>query len=116
MKAKKQVQNWQLAIAIVMLLGLGFVLGQKFQPKQPTTAKSVASQTNILPVKTTVLEPVGSYSTSQTYTGEVTALRTSEVDFERGDKLIEVLVEEGDRISLGTPLAKLDTTNLEAQR
>ena len=125
MKPKKPVLNWQLAItfqvrfaiATVILLGSGFVLGQKFQPQQTRTAEVPASkQTNILPVKTIAIEAVQSYSTSQTYTGEVTALRTSEVGFERGGKLTEVLVEEGDRISLGTPLAKLDTANLEAQR
>ena len=70
MKPKKPVQNWQLAIATVILLGLGFVLGQKFQPQQTRTAKVLASkQTNILPVKTIAIEAVKSYSTSQTYTG-----------------------------------------------
>ena len=113
---KKQVQNWQLAIASILLLGTGFVLGQKLS-SPTTTAQPVASkQTNILPVKTTVIEPVQSYSTTQTYTGEVAALRTSEVGFERGGKLVEVLVEEGDRVSRDIPLAKLDTANLEAQR
>lgn len=67
MKIRQPVHNWQLLIAIAVLLGLGFVLGQKFQLQQGTTAKSVAStQTNILPVKTTVIEPVRSYSTSHT--------------------------------------------------
>ncbi len=117
-ESKKQIQNWQIAIATTMLLGLGFVLGQKSQSQQATSAKAIVSteQTNILPVKTTVIEPVTSYSISQTYTGEVTALRTSEIGFERGGKLIYVFVEEGDRISIDTPLAKLDTANLTAQR
>lgn len=120
MEAKKQVKNWQLCTATILLLGLGFVLGQKFQPQQltfkPATAQNQNRQTNILPVKTTIIEPIQSYSTSRTYTGEVTALRTSEVGFERGGKLIQVLVEEGDRLKAGTSLAKLDTANLEAQR
>ncbi|MBE9045888.1 efflux RND transporter periplasmic adaptor subunit, partial [Pleurocapsales cyanobacterium LEGE 10410] len=115
MSAKK-VSAWQLLLASIILLGLGFSLG-KISPSQPR-AKPVASskQTNILPVKTIEIAPVNSYSTTQTYTGEVTALRTSEVGFERGGKLTEVLVEEGDRVSRGTTLAKLDTSNLEAQR
>ena len=125
MEPKKPVRNWQLAItfqvrfaiATVILLGLGFVLGQKFSPQQTTEAKTlVDKQTNILPVKTIAIEAVQSYSTSQSYTGEVTALRTSEVGFERGGKLTQVLVEEGDRLKVNTPLAKLDTANLEAQR
>ena len=115
MSAKK-VPAWQLILASILLLGLGFSLG-KISPSQPG-AKPVASskQTNILPVRTTEIELVDSYSTTQTYTGEVTALRTSEVGFERGGKLTKVLVEEGDRVSRGTPLAKLDVSNLEAQR
>ena len=116
MTREKPVSAWQLAIATAILLGLGFVLGREFQPQPKTIAKVVTTkQTNILPVNTTIIEPVQSYSTTQTYTGEVAALRTSEVGFERGGKLIAVLVEEGDLVSVGTPLAKLDTTNLEAQ-
>ena len=112
----EKIARWQLLIAILALLGLGFSLGQRFQLQQPTTVESTSSkQTNILPVKTTEIEQVDSYSTTQTYTGEVTALRTSEVGFERGGKLVEVFVEEGDRVSAGTPLAKLDTANLAAQ-
>ena len=112
----EKITNWQLLITILTLVGLGFMLGQKFQPQQPATIEPTSKeQTNILPVETTIIEPVDSYSTTQTYTGEVTALRTSEVGFERGGKLTEVFVEEGDRVNSGTPLAKLDTANLQAQ-
>ena len=111
----KSIKNWQLLIATMMLLGLGFVLGQKSQPQQTTPATVVNTKQNILPVKTTVIEPAQSYAIERTYTGEVSALRTSEVGFERGGKLIDVFVEEGDRVSTGTPLAELDTTNLKAQ-
>ena len=103
------------AIAGILLLGTGFALGQKLS-SPTTTAQPIVSKSNILPVKTTIIEPVRSYSTTQTYTGEVAALRTSEVGFERSGKLVEVLVEEGDRLTRNTPLAKLDTANLEAQR
>jgi multidrug efflux pump subunit AcrA (membrane-fusion protein) len=44
------------------------------------------------------------------------AKQTSEIGFERGGKLIEVLVDEGDRVTIGTVIAKLDTSNLAAQR
>ena len=92
-----KVRAWQLAIAAIMLLGAGFVLGQKLVSVPTTTTQPVVSkQTSILPVKTTVLKPAKSYSNEQTYTGEVTALRTSEVGFERGGKLINVFVEEGE--------------------
>lgn len=114
MSAKK-VPPWQLLLASILLLGVGFSLG-KISPPQPRAKPVVSSkQTNILPVKTTEIAPVDAYSTTQAYTGEVTALRTSEVGFERGGKLVEVFVEEGDRVSAGASLAKLDTANLAAQ-
>ena len=115
-KKEQQLPVLLLAIASMLLLGTGFVLGQKLSSAPATTAQPVASQTNILPVKTVKIEPVRSYTTTQTYTGEVEALRTSEVGFERGGKLVEVLVKEGDLLERDTPLAKLDTANLSAQR
>ena len=113
-----RLSKWQLMVITSIVLGLGFLLGQRSQPQQPRVAQPVANSTqgNILPVETTEIELVQSYQTSQTYTGEVKASRSSEVGFERGGKLIEVLVEEGDRITAGMPLAKLDTANLEAQK
>ena len=70
---------------------------------------------NVLPVTTTTLDLVESYSSEWVYTGEVVPSRTSEIGFERSGKIVRVLVDEGTRISVGTPLAKLDTANLEAQ-
>ncbi|MDJ0903484.1 MAG: efflux RND transporter periplasmic adaptor subunit [Xenococcus sp. MO_188.B8] len=119
-KHQVQFKNWQLLILTVLLLGSGFIFGQKYQPRlsintQAKASKTDHNQVNILPVETIVVRQVYSYSTSQTYIGEVKALRTSEVGFERAGKLISVLVDEGDRVSAGTALAKLDTTNLETQ-
>ena len=110
--------QWQLWVITGMVLGLGFLLGQRTQLPHPSLAQPVVKKTqgNILPVETIEIEAVQSYKTSQTYTGEVQASRISEVGFERQGKLIEVLVEEGDRITLGMPLAQLDTANLEAEK
>ena len=65
MELRKQIKTWQLAVATILLLGFGFVLGQKSQPQQTTPATVVnRKQTNIFPVQTTVGEPADSYSTS----------------------------------------------------
>ena len=113
-----KLAQWQLLAIASVILGLGFIWGQKTQPEQPSFAQPAVSQTqgNILPVKTIQVETIASYQTIKTYTGEVTASRTSEVGFERGGKLIAVLVEEGERIKQGMELAKLDTANLKAER
>lgn len=85
-------------------------------PFRSTSTSAKTKKVNILPVKTAKVKPVKSYQTFQTYTGEVTASRTTEVGFTRSGKLVEVLVEEGDLVSAEAPMAKLDTANLKAQR
>ena len=74
------------------------------------------SEVNVLPVETVTVQPQSGYQVSRSYTGEIAARRSSELGLERGGELIEVFVEEGDRVSKGQALAKLDTRNLKAQR
>ncbi|MGD1941200.1 MAG: efflux RND transporter periplasmic adaptor subunit [Leptolyngbyaceae cyanobacterium] len=74
------------------------------------------SESRVLPVETLTLEPVDAYQVPRVYTGEMAALRRSELGFERGGELVQVLVEEGDRVSAGTLIARLDVRNLETQR
>lgn len=71
---------------------------------------------NIIPVKTMKIKPVESYQVPRTYTGEIAARRSSELGFERSGQLVVVAVDEGNRVKIGTPLATLDTSNLEAER
>ncbi|WP_162139136.1 efflux RND transporter periplasmic adaptor subunit [Synechococcus sp. PCC 7336] len=61
-------------------------------------------------------EPVESYNVTRAFTGEVVALHASELGFERNGKAIEIFVDDGDRLTRGAPLARLDTRNLETQR
>ncbi|PMB10754.1 efflux transporter periplasmic adaptor subunit [Fischerella thermalis CCMEE 5273] len=75
-----------------------------------------SADVSLLTVKTTNVKPVTSYQVSRTYTGEVQAVRASELGFEQGGKLIWFGVDRGNRVTTGTALAKLDTTNLEAKR
>lgn len=70
---------------------------------------------NIQPVKTVIAKRVDSYQVSRTYTGEITAGRTSELGFMRSDRLVRIIVNEGDNIRVGTALAYLDTSSLQAQ-
>ncbi|MBE9098304.1 efflux RND transporter periplasmic adaptor subunit [filamentous cyanobacterium LEGE 07170] len=74
-----------------------------------------ASEPAELAVETLRVQAVNSYDTTRTYTGEITALRSSDLGFERSGQLESVLVQEGDRVDIGTPLAQLDTSNLQTQ-
>lgn len=70
---------------------------------------------NVQPVKTLIAKRVDSYQVSRTYTGEITASRTSELGFKRSDELVRIAVNEGDYVKIGTPLAYLDTSSLKTQ-
>lgn len=50
------------------------------------------------------------------FAGLVTAAQSSELGFELGGKVAQLLVDEGQTVDLGQPLARLDTRLLEAQR
>jgi multidrug efflux pump subunit AcrA (membrane-fusion protein) len=106
----------QLISASLLILLAGVGIGKFNGIEGNDTSAQAQIQAQPLPVKTTQIQLVQNYQTAQSYTGEVVAKRTSEVGFERSGKLIEVLVDEGDRVSKGAVLAKLDTANLQAQR
>ncbi|MEO0949126.1 MAG: efflux RND transporter periplasmic adaptor subunit, partial [Cyanobacteria bacterium J06641_5] len=81
--------------------------------------ETVTAQENegaLLPVNVLQIVPVSSYEVARAYTGEIAALRASDLGFERGGRLVDVLVREGDRVTAGQPIAQLDTQNLQAQR
>ncbi len=69
-----------------------------------------------LPVAVVTARPVSQFLTSRDYTGEVVAGRSSSLGFELPGTLERVLVEEGDRVVAGQPLAHLDRRRLRAQR
>ncbi|MGQ4646435.1 efflux RND transporter periplasmic adaptor subunit [Lyngbya aestuarii] len=114
---KKQPKFTRLVVLGVgaIALTLGLVTGWKhLKSSAPQTAETPAIR--ILPVKTLQVEPVASYQVSRTYTGEIAAHRTSSLGFEGSGKLVLINVTEGEQVTAGTALAKLDVSNLETQR
>ncbi|MEO1006643.1 MAG: efflux RND transporter periplasmic adaptor subunit [Cyanobacteria bacterium J06638_38] len=114
-KNSLQFKRWQIVVASLILLLTGAGLGRLESNSTPPITEN-PTQVKPLPVKTTQIQLTKIYQTQQSYTGEVIARRKSEVGFERGGKLVEVLVDEGDRVKRGDLLAKLDISNLVAQR
>ncbi len=112
----------KLIYLILILAGIvGYISIDRFNlfsssalPESPVEEK--VEQAKALTVSTIEIEPVNSYQVSRSYTGEIAAIRTSELGFSRGGELIQILVSEGDRISQGTIVALLDTRELKAQR
>jgi len=83
----------------------------------PSSAQEAsATDQRVLPVETIAVSTVSSYKVSRTYTGEIAALQASELGFERSGQIVEVLVDEGEAVPPGAPLARLDIRNLQVQR
>ncbi|MEM9977986.1 MAG: efflux RND transporter periplasmic adaptor subunit [Cyanobacteria bacterium P01_D01_bin.2] len=91
-------------------------LAAGFQAMSGSPPETVAEESRVLPVQTLAIEPVSSYRVPRIYTGEIAALRSSNLGFERGGELVQVLVQEGDRVRAGDPVARLDVRNLATQR
>lgn len=56
------------------------------------------------------------YTVTRRFTGQVEAAARTDLGFELGGRIVEVLVEEGDVVARGTVLARLDTTALIPER
>ena len=113
----KRLINSKLAIfPAILILAIALIYLINHSTFQSTSTVNESEKSKTLTVKTTTIESTSSYANSQTYVGEVIASRTSEMGFERGGKLVEVLVEEGDYVTKDTPLAKLGIANLVAKR
>ncbi len=107
--------SWRLCLGGLLLLGVGFWLGSSRQTVQSINPV-VAENDHFLPVEVDTLVAVSSYQQSRSYTGEIIAQNTSDLGFERDGKIVQLLVEEGQWVSAGTPLAHLDTSKLMAQK
>lgn len=97
---------------IVVLGGVPFAVIQ-LRP-YPSESAEVVDRT-ILPVETITVQPAKGYEVLRTYTGEIAAIRSSDLGFERSGELMQVFVREGDRVQAGQPLAQLDIQALRTQ-
>lgn len=69
-----------------------------------------------LPVRTAPLQPVTHIDVPRSLTGTIAARRRVELAFEGNGRVEEILVDEGDVVAEGAPLASLDVERLEAGR
>ena len=97
--------------AVVLFAGLGFVVAANSKAEAETPVASRA-----LSVETICVEPVSAYQAAREYTGTIVARRSSELGFESAGKLVENYFDEGDSVTAGMSLARLDTEHLETTR
>ncbi|MDX2273170.1 MAG: efflux RND transporter periplasmic adaptor subunit [Cyanobacteriota bacterium] len=105
-----------------LLISGGILLGVWRQPlglvqaADPKNIEAADREAVGMAVATLSIEPVTTHAVERVYTGEVIARRTSDLGFERGGERVSVLVEEGDVVEAGSPLARLDTRKLQAEK
>ncbi len=104
--------KWLIVLPLVLLpVGWSLLLTAKRGDKTAEIAGA-----HILPVETMRLEAATSYAVTREYTGEIVAHRTSDLGFERAGTVMAVLVDDGDLVAAGEPLARLDMRDLDVQR
>ena len=111
----------KLGKSFYLLLGIGgsgllLIARPIIISSQNGSTPTAQNETKALPVETIEVQPVDSYQVSRTYTGEIAAVRTSNLGFSRSGEIEEVLVREGDRVTAGQSLARLDIRNLQTRR
>lgn len=74
------------------------------------------TQTSATPVALAPLQVQPGYVVEARLTGPIEAARSTDLGFEAGGTLLQILVDEGDRVREGQVLARLDTRTLEAER
>ena len=105
-----------LIVACTVLAGIIGAAAASLHSNTPATDSTIPGVPTTLPVSSETLSLEQEYALSRTFSGQVQASRQADLGFERGGRLIRVLVDEGDVVSKGQLLAELDTDRLRAQR
>lgn len=99
-----------LALAVgAITAGAGLIAARAADTPPPTERAAT-------PVVLSPLVETDSYEVSARFTGRVEPARATELGFELGGTLAEILVDEGDTVAQGQVLARLDIRALQADR
>lgn len=98
------------------LVGAGLLIGLAglFLFDRSSSASGPPDTPGAIPVVAMTVDVVDRFSVTDRLVGRLISRRRSELGFERGGRLAEVLVDDGARVSAGQLLARLDTRELEA--
>lgn len=116
-KMTKRQLVWVLPLLAISILVWAIQTGRiEFPIDQGVLAEQTEPSPPALPVNVTTISRVNSFKQPRTFTGTVRARNRSDLAFELGGKLADVLVDEGDEVEKGQVIATLDTATLLAQK
>lgn len=105
--------TWLMKRTIWLLVLSGILLGGLFVGRTMMTGDAVAETAETyLPVSTVRIALQDSYLASRRFPGRINAAQVSDVGFQVGGEIAEVLVQVGDRVEGGQDLARLDPERL----
>lgn len=81
-----------------------------------STSNAILQDSDFLTVRVKPVTVKNGYTTSFLYTGTIEASRESGLGFELGGKVVDVWFDEGDTVTAGDVLARLDTALLESRK
>ncbi|WP_227268673.1 efflux RND transporter periplasmic adaptor subunit [Roseobacter weihaiensis] len=93
----------------VLVIGVGFLNDRAAAVPEPDPAPA-------LPVSVETLRMEDSYTLPRRFIGQIEARATVSLSFELGGRIDALLVEEGDTVTAGQEIARLDIDLLEADR
>ncbi|MEM7203934.1 MAG: biotin/lipoyl-binding protein, partial [Planctomycetota bacterium] len=99
------------AVALAAVVSLGYLA---LRPAPP--GASGVRPVDPVTVPAVPIEGATGFVERRTHVGRVEAARVSRIGSELGGAVLEMLVDEGDRVTPGQPLARFDTARLRARR
>jgi RND family efflux transporter MFP subunit len=105
-------------LACIVLLGgiIWFVQSNRSVVENDRSQTTLDNAPEPLPVNTISISLESDVTQTQSYTGTIQAKQSSDLAFELPGTVTEVLVREGDSVTKGQVLARLDTRTLMARR
>lgn len=103
-------------LGFMVLAAVGFLASRAFLGRAEAARAEEAPTPRPVTVEIASLALEDTLTVRRTFTGVVEARRTADLAFEGSGRVAEVLVDEGQAVEAGEPLARLDTEVLRASR
>ena len=102
----------KIGVGLFAAVSVGFLVSRWVLVEDLTAAADFTA----LPVETIEAQPVDRIQAKRVFTGRIASQRATDLAFVTSARVTAVLVDEGDRVRQGQPLARLDDRDLKLQR